>query len=692
MTGSTKKPAEVAKVPRKRTTSLVVVKCDIANCSFSAKTTKTVQKHQREVHELSKPHNDTTFNQSVSCSLLDATDTTVDPGEADSLEHKTSTEIYHEMTKVQQSTQLASTGKKRMTRDSDGEEEDEEDKRRKLESAVVPELTQTQGEKERQEVRDRALATVSRKLQEGALNESRSLLEESSEKPEFHDDASHEGDSMLLHTARETIPVDSLSLSSFQVNEENTEIKSLEDKLKASDDSLKQALAKIAKLEEGEGTKIRTIEFLENKISKKDKEIKDSTETIHALTDQVDKVDPKNTKRNTALNNKVTALEKKLADAKVEAARYKENAETQRQITEGFKLVQADLTAQIASLKRDTLCREENCTNRKECGRSHAQKEENRAQCDFFNFGRCKKGNECRYKHDLAAKAAYHETEGKKKKEESEREEERKEEEKRKKKVEEVNRKEEEEEKKLKGTKEEKKKEKLKRKRMNRKLRKTGDSTVSSAGMEVDEDSTEEIPQPASKKKKNSKKPGGNNTNATNDQGKPKAPTSALARPQTSLQPGVSQPPTALHPDLSRPPPSFGPFQPSGHQIPPSFEFNQVSSIHNIPPCFTPNLLPSVPQRNIQPPVVGTFSGAQGWSAQGWQGPGQVEPERRRHEEMIQAQSLTRRARLDNIRSEIAYLQSRIFASQSQPRGTIDIQALMNQEAALKQLLFEQSY
>ena len=59
---------------------------------------------------------------------------------------------------------------------------------------------------------------------------------------------------------------------------------------------------------------------------------------------------------------------------------------------------------------------------------------------------------------------------------------------------------------------------------------------------------------------------------------------------------------------------------------------------------------------------------------------------------MIQAQSLTRRARLDNIRSEIGFLQSRIFASQSQPQGTVDIQALMNQEAALKQLLFEQSY
>ena len=439
-----------------------------------------MQKHKKEVQDQD------------SCSLLDTTDTTVFPG----LEHMTNTEIFQEMTKVPQSTQLTSTGKKRNARDSDNEEE-EEDKWRKLERAVVPELSQTQGEKERQEVRGRTLATVSRKLQEGALSESRRLLEENSEKPELLPDTSHEGDSQLLITAQETIPmtpVDSLSLSSFQTNEEDTEIKSLEDRLKTSDDSLKQALAKIAKLEEGEGPKIRTIEFLENK----NKDIKDSTETIHALTDQVDKADD-----------------------------------------------------------------------------------------------------------------AYHETEGNRKREEREREVNTKEEEKRKKKDEETKRKEEEEEKRAKATKEENRKEKMMRKRKNRKLRKTGDSTVASTGMEVDDDSTEGIPQPEINKKKKkelptkSRKPGATNSDASNDQGKPKAPSSALTRPQRTPQLDVSQPPIALHPDLSRPPPSFGPFQPSGPQIPTSFDFNQDPRIH---------------------------------------------------------------------------------------KGTVEIQALMNQEAALKQLLFEQSF
>ena len=61
------------------------------------------------------------------------------PGEADSLEHKMSTEFFQEVSNVQQATQLASTGRKRNKRDSDDREE-EEDNRRKLGSTVEPEL------------------------------------------------------------------------------------------------------------------------------------------------------------------------------------------------------------------------------------------------------------------------------------------------------------------------------------------------------------------------------------------------------------------------------------------------------------------------------------------------------------------------------------------------------------------------
>ena len=105
MTGSANKPPPAAKPTRKRSQSLVVVKCEIANCGFSARTTATVKKHQREVHEI-KPHNETTLNQSVSDSILDDTVDRSALGVTDSLEHKTSTDFIQEVTNVHQSTLL----------------------------------------------------------------------------------------------------------------------------------------------------------------------------------------------------------------------------------------------------------------------------------------------------------------------------------------------------------------------------------------------------------------------------------------------------------------------------------------------------------------------------------------------------------------------------------------------------------
>ena len=51
-----------------------------------------------------KPHKETTFNQSVSNSILDATVDVSAHGQTDSLEHKTSTDFYQEVSCKQQST------------------------------------------------------------------------------------------------------------------------------------------------------------------------------------------------------------------------------------------------------------------------------------------------------------------------------------------------------------------------------------------------------------------------------------------------------------------------------------------------------------------------------------------------------------------------------------------------------------
>ena len=148
------------------------------------------------------------------------------------------------------------------------------------------------------------------------------------------------------------------------------------------------------------------------------------------------------------------------------------------------------------------------------------------------------------------------------------------------------------------------------------------------------------------------------NSSNSNADSKPKPPTTSTT---TS-----NMPPPSTHPlnppqliDLTKPPPPGGNFQPP--QIPASFNFSQGPGLHNIPPNFTPNIHHNLTPMNMQPSTMGNFNGAQRW-------PGHLEMtmERARQEE-AQAQALTRRARLDSIRTEIDSLQTRIIASQSHP-------------------------
>ena len=99
---SAKKPAQgTAGARRTRTVSLTDVRCNIANCNYSAKTTKTVENHRLKTHGVAADKS--VMDQSVSASILTDSGALSDG----SLELKTSTEIYNDMTKVKQSTQLA---------------------------------------------------------------------------------------------------------------------------------------------------------------------------------------------------------------------------------------------------------------------------------------------------------------------------------------------------------------------------------------------------------------------------------------------------------------------------------------------------------------------------------------------------------------------------------------------------------
>ena len=57
-------------------------------------------------------------------------------------------------------------------------------------------------------------------------------------------------------------------------------------------------------------------------------------------------------------------------------------------------------------LKKQTNCNNRDCHDEKQCGRSHANKPENRAGklCDFFMRGYCNKAEECPFRHDPEAR------------------------------------------------------------------------------------------------------------------------------------------------------------------------------------------------------------------------------------------------------------------------------------------------
>ena len=83
-----------------------------------------------------EPVNDTVLDQSVSCSLLDETRHDTGKVDIDSMEHKTSTDFYQEVSNVKQSSQFASTGRKRLDRDSDTEEKEDKGKKLSLTAAL----------------------------------------------------------------------------------------------------------------------------------------------------------------------------------------------------------------------------------------------------------------------------------------------------------------------------------------------------------------------------------------------------------------------------------------------------------------------------------------------------------------------------------------------------------------------------
>ena len=130
------------------------VRCNIAYCINSAKTTKTVENLRLNMHGVAADKS--AMDQSVSASIL------TDPGALSdgSLELKTSTEFHNDITKVKQSTQLIMSDDSDRKRRRSGEKDDK-DADKKLKLGAHPHCQpQSQATLERQVLVKEALASA----------------------------------------------------------------------------------------------------------------------------------------------------------------------------------------------------------------------------------------------------------------------------------------------------------------------------------------------------------------------------------------------------------------------------------------------------------------------------------------------------------------------------------------------------
>ena len=304
------KAASDTKTRRPRTVSLSDIRCGIANCSYSAKRNETVERHRQKVHEIEP--NRSLLDCSVSASILDDTAVVSETDTlASSLELKTSSEFYNDMSKVEQSTQLET---RRRKRSSDSEGEEEEEKRLKLNAEhPKPNQTQSPGKEERDNLCAEAMAALKERTDGENLDTSKSLLEDTSVAGATNSailEGLNAGDmsssqSQLMTTAQETY-------FTFNVNNAATDsiIKALKDGLGKPNADVVAKDAKIlvqsnkTRKKHHEERKLKKDEKKKEEASKGEEVKEEKEEEDEKVKDDSEKLKAKKRKRNAAKKSK----------------------------------------------------------------------------------------------------------------------------------------------------------------------------------------------------------------------------------------------------------------------------------------------------------------------------------------------------------------------------------------------------
>ena len=403
--------------------------CSVGGCSYSCKYPKYMRDHEFDVHGKETARDPMEASVNISDSTDDQT-----PSESreeakvhDSMENRPHSTLNIEAGPSQEGI----SNKKKRGHSSDEEGEDGADKKKSREGLLGSE----DDDEDDEEPLSQSPSSIERRRKQA---EAKLALEGYRQKKEImailNSDDSNDGQGniqvnpdvshSLLEDTTIHPPVDSLDLTNVGPGVEGMEqetqespdavlLREAKEELTRRTKSLEDALADRDTLQTQLALERRSKQVLENRLTRTKKELEEAVETADGLraamadpsihhSQEVNRVMAELTNA----NNKISKLSKELEKAKALRKEALDQADSSRRLAQSWEQRIQHLEGESMLLKKQTNCNNRDCHDEKQCGRSHANKPENRAGklCDFFMRGYCNKAEECPFRHDPEAR------------------------------------------------------------------------------------------------------------------------------------------------------------------------------------------------------------------------------------------------------------------------------------------------
>ena len=445
---NTPKNAKEIKTAKPRT-PLPTLKCDVGDCPYTCKYGKHMRTHKSEAHGVN--NDESVMDASVNASDLDITRETESQEEAKV--HNSMDGHPHSTLNIEQTCPLDGD-RKRKSRPGDDDDEGEDGeaatKKERVEESV--EIIENEDEepkspdtRRRQRIMEEAKLSVEYEKQKHIDAQQRMVMamldstdSDKSDNTNLNEVTGMDQSQSLLEDHEGTIVLSGDSLSQTQTHEasaldvipaeqstqpdgsSNEIVAEIQAELDAKTKSLEDAISERNTLDTMLAQEIANRKQIEMKLAKAKAELKANEEVVinlqaalknpapspDAAAEIQDKLKQikKLTEDNRVLNAKTEDQKKVIDRLKKQLADAKACAEKERVAAQGYEHRVNQLTGDINQLKGLTYCKNEACPNEKTCGRSHSRKEENRKDCKFWLEGYCRREQRCNLRHDVEAR------------------------------------------------------------------------------------------------------------------------------------------------------------------------------------------------------------------------------------------------------------------------------------------------